>query len=240
MSLSFASVILPVRRQSDHIGAVLEEYLEVFRQLDFPVEALPVVNGPDDDESLSICRSLERNNPSIRTLSIEQPGWGRAVRYGLQSAAGDLLCYANSARTAADDLARVLRLAFEHPDCVVKARRVIRENWQRRLGSFLYNLECRALFDLPGKDINATPKAFPRRFTPLMNLQENGDLIDLEFHALCRLFNYRVLEIPIARTSRRSGESTTGWSSAVHMYAGALRLRREWKKTRARGALEVL
>ena len=51
---------------------------------------------------------------------------------------------------------------------VIKASRKIRENWKRRLGSLLYNLECRALFDLPYWDINGTPKVFGRHFIPLI------------------------------------------------------------------------
>jgi hypothetical protein len=44
----------------------------------------------------------------------------------------------------------------------VKANRKIRDHWSRRLGSLLYNLECRALFDLSVWDVNGTPKVFPR------------------------------------------------------------------------------
>ena len=86
------------------------------------------------------------------------------------------------ARLAARDLRNrpgqaVLMLLYGsvNDDCVVKANRKIRENWKRRLGSLLYNLECRFLFDLAYWDINGTPKVFPRRFSPLMNLRENLD-----------------------------------------------------------------
>ena len=48
----------------------------------------------------------------------------------------------------------------------MKANRKIRDNWRRRLGSLLYNLECRALFDLANWDINGTPKVFPRALRP--------------------------------------------------------------------------
>lgn len=120
--------------------------------------------------------------------------------------------------------------ASVHDDCVVKANRKIRENWKRRLGSLLYNLECRYLFDLAYWDINGTPKVFPRSFAPLMNLRQNGDLIDLEFNVVCRRQDYQVLEVPVFSTTRRSGRNTTNWRSAYRMYKGAVQLKQELKR----------
>ena len=92
----------------------------------------------------------------------------------------------------------------------------------------LYNLECRALFDLPYWDVNGTPKVFSRELTALLKLSRDDDLIDLEFNAICRAAGYRVIEIPIHSSTRRSGKSTTTWRSAAAMYWGAWRLRREF------------
>ncbi len=97
-------------------------------------------------------------------------GWGRAVAAGLAAARGDLLCYTNSARTAAAGSARCYCSTRLHiPDVVIKANRKSRENWRRRAGSMLFNLECRVLFDLSSSDINGTPKVFPRRFDKLLD-----------------------------------------------------------------------
>ena len=72
------------------------------------------------------------------------------------------------------------------PKVVIKANRKIRESWRRRMGYLLYNLECRALFDLSVWDINGTPKVFPRSFTALLNLARDDDLsVALHRHALC-------------------------------------------------------
>ena len=162
MSYKLASVVLPVYNQADHIEAVLLEYLKAVDRLDFPDRgAAGNRNGPRRDNSLEICQSVEQRDKRVRTLCIDQGGWGRAVRYGLDHAGGDLICYTNSARTTARDLVLMLLYGSVHDDCVVKANRKIRENWKRRLGSLLYNLECRYLFDLAYWDINGTPKVFP-------------------------------------------------------------------------------
>jgi glycosyltransferase involved in cell wall biosynthesis len=229
MSYKLASVVVPVYNQADHIENVLREYQAALQRLDFPTEILPVINGVRRDQSLEICQALGRQYPCIRTLCIEEGGWGRAVRHGMAHASGDLICYTNSARTTAKDLVLMLLYGSVHDDCVVKANRKIRESWKRRLGSLLYNLECRYLFDLAYWDINGTPKVFPRSFAPLMDLEENGDMIDLEFNAICRQQDYQVLEVPVFSKSRHSGRSTTNLRSAYRMYTGAFQLKKKIK-----------
>jgi glycosyltransferase involved in cell wall biosynthesis len=226
MSVQLASIVLPVYNQADHIEGVLQEFVAVLSRLDFAYELLPVVNGPRRDRSLEICQHLEQQLPVIRTLCIDAGGWGRAVRAGLGMARGDLLCFANSARTTAKDLLLLLLYGSIHSDSVIKASRKIRESRSRRLGSLLYNLECRALFDLPYWDINGTPKVFGRHLSRLLDLTRDDDLIDLEFHVICRKEGYPMLEVPIFSKSRRSGKSTTGFGAAYRMYTGALELRR--------------
>jgi len=222
--MQLASVVLPVFNQADHIGRVLEEYIAALQRLDIGYELLPVVNGPRRDRSLEICRDLESRFPAIRTICIDEGGWGRAVRAGLAHARGDLLCYANSARTTGKDLLLVLLYGSVHTGTVIKVVRKIRENWKRRLGSLLYNLECRMLFDLAYWDINGTPKVFTRDLSRLLELTRNDDLIDLEFNIICRMEEYPVIDVPTFSATRHSGGSTTSLVSAYRMYSGAVQL----------------
>ena len=225
MTGSSISLILPVRNQADHIRRIVEEYEEELARIGRPHEILLVVNA-SRDRSEEICRGLAEGHPSRRVLAGAAGGWGRAVRTGLAAAQGDLLCYTNSARTHPKDLSLMLFYALAYPDTVIKANRKIRESLLRRLGSLIYNLECRALFDLPYWDINGTPKVFPRRFGALLSLTEDGDLIDLEFHAVCRREGYPMLEVPILSARRHGGKSTTNFASAARLYAGAWRMAR--------------
>ena len=226
------SIVLPVYNQSDHIGAIVEEYTAALARVPNPYEMILVVNGCRDD-SLEVCRALAERYPDVRTLHCEQGGWGRAVKAGLSAARGDLLCYTNSARTSPQDLVLLLLYSIAYPDVVIKANRKIRESWRRRAGSLLYNLECRALFDLSNWDINGTPKVFPRAFEKLLALGEEGDLIDAEFSVVCRSESYPLLEVPIFSSRRHGGRSTTNYTSALRMYWGAYRL---WRSRREGGA----
>ena len=188
-----------------------------------------VVNGTSD-HSQEICQTLVDKYESVHMTYSEQPGWGRAVRLGLQQARGDLLCYTNSARTQASDLTLLILYAIANPGTIVKAHRRSRESWDRRMGSFLYNLECRALFDLPTWDINATPKVFSREVYDNVQPQSNGDLIDLEFYVKCKRLGIVILEVPIYSIQRHGGKSTTNYNSAWRLYQGAFQMWQEMRK----------
>jgi len=217
-----------VYRQADHIAEVVRGYVEALGKVPVPYEMLLVVNGSGDD-TLAICRHLERDHPPIRVIENEKRGWGPAVKRGLREAHGDLLCYTNSARTSAEDLVLMLLYAIAYPGVVIKAMRRVRDSWLRRLGSLVYNLECRMLFDLANFDVNATPKVFPRAFELLLGLTRDDDLIDIEFNVICRRAGYRMIEVPIIATVRHGGRSTTRLRSAIRMYLGAIQLRRSMR-----------
>ncbi len=228
MTPPLVSILLPIHNQADHIGLIVKEYEDALAKLQNPHELILLPNACQDTSN-QVCQTLAEQYPTVQVCGLEEGGWGRAVKAGLRQARGDLLCYTNSARTSPQDLTLLLLYAIVYPQVVVKANRKIRENWRRRLGSLLYNLECRSLFDLAYWDINGTPKVFPRTFDKLLKLERDDDLIDAEFHWICRREGYPTVEVPIFGYRRHGGKSTTNYYSAVKMYWGAYQL---WRATR--------
>jgi glycosyltransferase involved in cell wall biosynthesis len=229
MSASLVSIILPIHNDSAYLDELIEEYEDVLGRLPVPHELILVPNGCRDD-SPAICERLAGKHSSIRVITSPRGSWGLAVQQGLTNAKGDLLCYTNLARTSAADLILLLLYAVAYPNVVVKANRKIRESVVRRLGSLIYNLECRAFFDLSYWDINGTPKIFPRTFDGLLALSREDDLIDAEFNVICREKNYPMIEVPILSYRRHGGASTTNYRSAMKLYWGAYQMWREKKR----------
>jgi glycosyltransferase involved in cell wall biosynthesis len=223
------SIVLPVHNQADHIERIVREYVQELGKVPAPYELLLIENA-SRDATLDVCRRLAGELPCVKVLIAGKGGWGRAVRLGLENAGGEVISYTNSARTSPQDLVICLLYAVAYGGLVVKANRKIRESWRRRLGSLLFNIECRTLFDLSNWDVNGTPKVFPRSFESLMQLRQIDDLIDTEFCIVCRQHDYPMIEVPIFSTRRHGGRSTTGYGSALRLYVGALRLwrKREW------------
>jgi glycosyltransferase involved in cell wall biosynthesis len=232
MPYSLVSIVLPVHNQADHIGPLIQPYVVALTEAartggwTASFEIIPVPNNCRDATE-EICARLAENFPMVKPVVSQRGGWGRAVKLGLASANGDLLCFTNSARTTPSMLVQAINYAFANPATVIKANRKIRDSLSRRLGSLLYNLECRTFFDLPTWDINGTPKVFPRSCSRLLNLTCDNDLIDAEFNAICRAASYAVLEMPVLSTCRHGGKSTTSYKSALKLYWGAFEL---WRK----------
>jgi glycosyltransferase involved in cell wall biosynthesis len=234
-----ASVVLPVFNQADHIDGVVEELDAALTNL-LPIrrEFILVVNGSTDD-SAARCHAIAARYHGVQVIETERKGWGLAVKLGIAASRGDTVCYANSARITARDLVTILRHAVMDDRVVVKATRKIRDSAVRRVGSLLFNLECRALFDLANWDVNGTPKAFPRRFAKLLELDRTDDLIDLEFIVRCRRESYPILEVPIFSKSRRGGLSTTTLLTAVSLYFGCFKMWRELNAEPAQQKREI-
>jgi len=226
MPFKLISIVLPVHNQADHVEELVLEYDKALSRIPCPYEFILVVNN-SRDRSFEICQSLSQRFPHIKALNSEKGGWGWAVKLGLREARGDVLCYTNSARTKPQELQLFLLYAIANPSNVIKANRKFRDNFLRRLGSLIYNLEVRMFFNLAYWDINGTPKVFPKAFVGLMDLTEDGDMIDAEFNVICHRKGYPVLEVPVVSIARRGGKSTTGYYSALKMYWGAYKL---WRK----------
>lgn len=226
------SVVLPVHNDGEYLVRTVDSYRDVLERMGLTYEVVLVTNACRDD-SVAISSDLAHSHENIVHVDLELGGWGRAVRAGLAVARGEVICYTNVARTSAQTLALLIGYSRAFPDVVVKASRRSRDSWRRRLGSILYNMECRVLFDTAIWDVNGTPKVFPRKFGGLRALQRDDDLIDAEFVMVCRQFDYPVVDVPVLQTVRHGGSSTTGYRSAVRMYIGALQL---WsRRDRRRG-----
>jgi glycosyltransferase involved in cell wall biosynthesis len=219
---ALVSLVLPCRNQADHIGAVLARYLEALAPLGTPFELVVVPNASTDPTAEVVAR-LARDDARVRVVSIPEGGWGRAVRAGLDASQGTVLAYTNTARTDPALLPHFLRHHVEHGPCLVKARREARRAPLRAFGSGLYNLEARVCFGLRCRDVNGTPKVFPRAFYRAALPRASGDLLDLELMVHARRLRLPVVEVPVRGFRRHGGRSSTGLESAWGMYSGALK-----------------
>ena len=219
------SIILPVYNQETQIENLYTLYSSELNKLNISWEILFIVNG-SKDKSWERAQFYSQKNPAVKSFLLEKGGWGRAVKYGLNMAKGEILCYTNSARTNIEDLITLLKISNVNKDLVIKATRVIRENYIRKIGSILYNLENRILIGTPLWDVNGTPKIIPAKYLKEFELFSEDDLIDVELMAKLYKNKHKIIEILILSTKRIDGKSTTKFKSALKMYLGILRIRK--------------
>lgn len=218
------SVILPIYNQSEQLDYLFKQYTTRLPDLNVSWELLFIVNGSTDD-SYEKAKRLAAQNPNVIVHNLELGGWGRAVKFGLANAKGELVCYTNSARTTIDDLILILTYGLANDRTVIKTTRVIRESFTRKIGSILYNYENRILLGTPLWDVNGTPKVIPSKYLKDISLISDGDLIDAELMARIYRNQVQIVEILILSTKRIGGRSTTSFKSAWKMYKGLFELR---------------
>jgi len=220
------SVVLPIGEDDNGLGEVLQAYLHELEKLVAPWEMLLV------PESAHPPRGHYEQLEAVGVrVCPPAAGWGAAVSAGLRASSGEILCYTNWRRTSGAALIEMLLLAGRNPALVVRANRRTRDTRVRRLGSLLFNLECRLVLQIPAWDVNGTPKAFPRTFTKLLGLSEQGDLLDAEFALVCERESYPVVELPIDATLLSGCSERLDFGAAMRMYYGVVRLRtmrRRW------------
>ena len=219
------SIVLPCRDQADHIGPVLERYVEALAELKRTFEIVAVPNACVDDTK-AVVEAIGAREPRIRVVENPQGGWGLSVLCGLKAARGEVLSYTNSARTDPRDVVRLYERYAASAPCIAKVRRIKRNNAKREVGSLLYNLEGRLLLGVKSGDVNGTPKILSRETYERVRLVEEGDLIDMELLAKAQRAGIPVVELEVEGFSRHGGKSRTNWAAAYRMYAGVLRLRR--------------
>lgn len=218
------SIILPIHNQENHLEDIVNSYSASLKKVKNDWELLLVVNG-SDDKSNKKAMELSAKFANITAYNLKEKGWGRAIKFGISKARGGYICYTNSARTNVDDLVKIIKYALINKDALVKATRIVRDGWLRKLGSILFNLEGRLLLKIPVWDINGTPKAFPKKILKKIELTSDNDLIDAELMAKCLKHSIPVIEIPVYFNKRISGKSTTNLISAFKMYMGLLQIK---------------
>lgn len=216
------SLVLPCRNQADHIGEVIPRYFAPLDSLGIAYEIIMVPNA-STDATEEVVQAIAATDPRVRVVVNPAGGWGLSVRMGLDAARGSILAYTNTARTDPESLPEFIRL-YQASGGMVKARREARQAPLREFGSLVYNLEAWVCFGVRTSDVNGTPKIFPKTFYDDAAPTSDGDLIDLELMVRATEQQLPLSEITVRGFKRHGGKSSTNFTSAWNMYAGALGL----------------
>lgn len=212
----------------------MESWIPALSSTGKSFEVVAVPNACTDSTPEAVRKSAVRH-PEIRVVENPRGGWGLSVLTGLREARGDILCYANSARTNPAVISPLLDLYLANAPCCAKVSRVKRGAPLREAGSYLFNLEARLLFGVKTADVNGTPKMFPRSLFENLTLESRGDLLDLELMTLVERMGMQVVEHEVGGFTRHGGVSTTNWRTAVRMFRDSFSLYRRLSDPRRPG-----
>ena len=81
------SIVIPVYNEEGILSASLSDLREKLQNVDFTYEIIVAENGSVDD-TVRIAKEFSRRHPEVRTFSVGEPNYGRALKEGIFEARG--------------------------------------------------------------------------------------------------------------------------------------------------------
>jgi dolichol-phosphate mannosyltransferase len=208
------SVVIPAHNEAESIGATVEAIAAELRAEAIPYEIV-VVDDHSSDGTANAVRAIGERDPGVRCIrSLRAPGFGQAVRAGLDEYVGDAVAIVMADLSDSPrDLVRYYRVLEEGFDCAfgsrfIKGGRVSGYPKAKLLLNRLVNLGIRCLFRHGYNDTTNAFKAYRREVMdhvqPLLSHHFNLT-VELPLKAIVRGYSYSI--VPISWTNRAHGVS---------------------------------
>lgn len=208
------SVVIPAHNEEGSIRDAVTGLYQTLERAGIPHEIL-VINDHSTDGTGAVVRELKEQMPTVVCHSNPGPGgYGRAVRYGLDSFTGG--CVAIMMADMSDDpedLVKYYRTLLEGYDCVfgsrfVKGGRTVKYPWVKLIINRMANTLVRILFCRGYNDVTNAFKLYRREVIagvqPLLSPHFNLTL-EMPLKAIVRGYSYAV--VPNTWTNRKHGVS---------------------------------
>jgi dolichol-phosphate mannosyltransferase len=208
------SVVVPAHNERESIGPTVHALRGELKAERIPYEIL-VVDDASSDGTGEIVRAIAERDADVRCIrSTRQPGFGQAVRAGLDEYTGDAVAIVmGDLSDSPGDLVRYYRLLEEGFACAFGSRFMrgshVRDYPRLKLAlNRLVNLGIRALFRHGYNDTTNAFKAYRREviehIQPLLSNHFNLT-VEMPLKAIVRGHSYAV--VPISWTNRAHGTS---------------------------------
>ena len=219
------SVVIPAHNEEGSVAATVEGIVERLAREAIEYDVL-VIDDASRDRTKEIVNAIGADNPrvSCRT-SYHPPGFGFAVRCGLEQFSGDAVAIMMAdGSDSPDDLVAYYRLLEEGYECAfgsrfIRGAKVIDYPRTKLLMNRIVNFGIRVLFRHGYNDTTNAFKAYRREvieaIQPLLSHHFNLT-VELPLKAVVRGFSYGV--VPISWTNRKAGVSKLALSEMGSRY----------------------
>jgi dolichol-phosphate mannosyltransferase len=208
------SVVIPAHDERESIGPTVEALSAELKAEQIPYEIL-VVDDASEDGTADAVRAIAADDPDVRCIrSPRPPGFGQAVRAGLDEFTGDAVAIVmGDLSDSPKDLVSYYRVLEQGFDCAFGSRFVRGGRVQdypkvKLILNRLVNLGIRVLFRHGYNDTTNAFKAYRREvidhIKPLLSNHFNLT-VEMPLKAIVRGHSYAV--VPISWTNRAHGTS---------------------------------
>ena len=208
------SVVIPAHNEEGSVAATVEGIAERLEREAIEYDVL-VIDDASSDRTKEIVDAIGAENPRVRCLtSYHPPGFGFAVRCGLEQFGGDAVAIMMAdGSDSPEDLVTYYRVLEEGHECAfgsrfVRGGRVIDYPRAKLIMNRIVNFGIRVLFRHRYNDTTNAFKAYRREvidaIQPLLSHHFNLT-VELPPKAIVRGFDFEV--VPIFWTNRKAGVS---------------------------------
>jgi dolichol-phosphate mannosyltransferase len=208
------SVVIPARNEEGSIAGTLDGLARVLGEEGIDYEAI-VVDDASTDGTASVVSSVSERDVRVRLVSSPNgPGFGFAVRAGLDQYTGDAVAVMMAdGSDAPEDLLQYHRLLLAGYDCVFGSRFLRRGSTRgyplfKRIVNRVVNQGIRVIFGHGYNDTTNAFKAYRREviddIQPLISPHFNLT-VEMPLKAIVRGASYAV--VPVRWTNRTAGAS---------------------------------
>jgi dolichol-phosphate mannosyltransferase len=208
------SVVIPAHDEEGSVAPTVEGIVEQLEREAIEYDVL-VIDDASRDRTKEIVDSIGAGNPRVRCLtSYHPPGFGFAVRCGLEQFGGDAVAVMMAdGSDSPEDLVTYYRVLEEGHECAFGSRfihggRVIDYPWTKLIMNRIVNFGIRVLFRHGYNDTTNAFKAYRREvieaIQPLLSHHFNLT-VELPLKAIVRGSDFKV--VPISWTNRKAGVS---------------------------------
>lgn len=219
------SVVIPAHDEEGSVAATVEGVVSRLASEAIEYDVL-VIDDASRDRTKEIVEAIGASNPRVRCLtSYHPPGFGFAVRCGLEQFSGDAVAIMMAdGSDSPEDLVAYYRALEEGHECAfgsrfVRGARVIDYPRTKLVMNRIVNFGIRVLFRHGYNDTTNAFKAYRREvidaIQPLLSHHFNLT-VELPLKAIVRGFDFKV--VPISWTNRKTGVSKLALSEMGSRY----------------------
>lgn len=200
------SIVIPCYNEGQRLPGTLWNIYGFLARTDMNAEVLVIDDGSTDD-TVYRARAMAMHMPQLRVRSLGQNyGKGRAVQYGMLTAAGRYVLFMDADNaTSIDEVNKLMPHTTLH-DVVIGSRHapgsdiVVRQPWYRRFIGRVGNGLIRLLLVQHIRDTQCGFKLFKSHAAKdiFSRLRTKGFGFDIEVLAIAQRLGYRVKEVGVS------------------------------------------
>lgn len=212
------SIVVPAHNEAGNLETLYERIFSEVGTPEFPhAVELVLVNDNSSDDTGEICNRLANGDSSVSVVQRDtEPGFGNALKAGLQRASGDVLIpFMADLSDDPADIPKMLEKIEEGYDVVYGSRFVSGGDVQgysplKLFYNRSYNNLIRLLFGIQSRDITNAFTAYRREVIETLDLESlDSESFDLtaELPLRAHIDGFRSTEVPVSWQSRETGAS---------------------------------